>query len=97
MSDKLEGVKLTSRNFEEVIAMSPKGSFIFVDPPYSLNSPKTKTTKYKYPFRNIQHKRLLEALKFRSNDIKFILTYRLDETAMDLYKPVGGLHKNSDI
>lgn len=67
---ELEGVKLTSCDFETVIDEQGTNVLMYVDPPYYL-PPKHK--HYRYGFDPEDHERLAEALK-RTNH-RFFLTY----------------------
>ena len=78
---KLEGVKVTSLDFEEVI-LAPSASqvLMFVDPPY-YTPPKTK--HYRHGFSLLDHERLAQALKKTKH--KFFLTYEDCAEVRDLY------------
>jgi DNA adenine methylase len=80
--EKLEGVKITSVDFEKVIRATSKNEvLIFADPPYF--SP-TKNKHYRHGFTAEDHLRLSGALK--ETDFKFILTYDDCSGVRDLYK-----------
>lgn len=66
----LEGVKLTSYDFSDVIRAAGDNVLMYVDPPYYL-PPKHK--HYRYGFDKEDHIRLAEVLKHTSH--KFFLTY----------------------
>ena len=83
--EKLEGVKLTNLDFEDVINASskfPKNEvLLFVDPPYFL-PPKFK--HYRHGFDLIDHERLAQSLKKTSYN--FFLTYDDCPEVRELYK-----------
>ena len=83
VSDKLQGVKLTSLDFEPVIEGLPDGCFIFVDPPY-YNADQQKF--YNCTFLLEDHKRLASCLKRHSNRLSFLLTYDDHPEVRELYK-----------
>lgn len=70
--EKLENVKLTSRDFEEVIRAPAQGTrtLLFVDPPY-YSPPRNK--HYRNGFGPDDHERLRNALRKTSH--RFFLTY----------------------
>jgi DNA adenine methylase len=70
--EKLEGVKLTAKDFAEVINAPPQGKqvLLFVDPPY-YSPPKRK--HYRNGFDQHDHERLCEVLKNAKHN--FFLTY----------------------
>jgi len=80
---KIEDVKITQGDFEEVITSPPKERqvLMYVDPPYFM-PPKTK--HYRNGFDLSDHLRLAAILK-RTN-IKFFLTYDDCSQVRDLYK-----------
>ncbi len=72
VSEKLQGVRLMSRDFEKVIDKLPDGCFAFVDPPY-YNADQQKF--YKHTFSLDDHKRMLKCLRRNSSRLSFLLTY----------------------
>lgn len=82
---KLQNVKLTSMDFEEVFANIPedKNTFIFLDPPY-YNADQSKF--YSKFFTLNDHIRLSESLKNIQHKAKFLLTYDNSEEVRELYK-----------
>jgi len=70
--NKLEGVTLTSLDFESVIDAPSKGqqTLLYVDPPY-FAPPKHK--HYKHGFEDLDHIRLCQSLK--NTPHRFFLTY----------------------
>ena len=81
---KLEGVKITNLDYEEVIMTPAQGKsvFLFVDPPYYEADQKRA---YVHSFTEAEHIRLSKILK--KTDHKFCLTY-------DNCKPVKKLYKS---
>ena len=71
-SEKLQGVNLTSLDFEDVIDNAPKGSLLFIDPPY-YNADQDKF--YQHFFSKDDHFRLAECLKRNSRRLKLFVTY----------------------
>ena len=82
VSDKLQGVNLSSLDFEEVIDKSPSGSFIFVDPPY-YNADQQKF--YSCTFSLEDHLRLVDCLRCHTKRISFLLTYDDHEDIREMY------------
>ncbi len=82
VSDKLQGVKLWSLDFEEVIDGLPDGCFVFADPPY-FDADQQKF--YNCTFTHEDHKRL-EACLYRNSDrLPFLLTYDDHQEVRDMY------------
>jgi len=79
---KLNGVKITNLDYEEVINAQPqeKSVFLFVDPPYYETDQKRA---YEYYFIEEEHFRLCEILKKTNH--KFCLTYDDCFPVRDLY------------
>lgn len=83
-SKKLQRVKLTSYDFEEVInKINQKNTFIFLDPPY-FNADQNKF--YTKSFNNDDHIRLSKILKKNKNKFKFLLTYDNSKEIREMYK-----------
>ena len=82
VSDKLQGVSLETKDFEESIDNMPDGSFLFVDPPY-YNADQQKF--YNCHFLTEDHERLAACLYRNSDRLKFLLTYDDHEDVRDLY------------
>jgi len=89
-SEKLQKVKLTSIDFEEVITEAEDGAFLFIDPPY-FNADQDKF--YTYFFKKEDHFRLCDVLKRNSLRIKFLLTYDNSPEIRELYKWAHSLHE----
>ena len=81
-SDKLQGVELESKDFEEIIETLPDGSFAFIDPPY-YEADQHKF--YTCPFTREDHERLERCLRRNARRIKFLLTYDDVPATRDLY------------
>jgi DNA adenine methylase len=81
-SDKLQGVKITSLDFEEIIKSVPDGAFLFIDPPY-FNADQDKF--YLHSFSKDDHYRLGEILSRHKHRIKFLITYDNTEEIRQLY------------
>lgn len=81
-SAKLQNVKITSYDFEEVINTKPKGKSVlmYLDPPYYKADQKRA---YTMSFEEKDHKRLCEVLK--STDFLFCLSYDDCEEIRELY------------
>jgi len=82
-SKKLQNVKLTSLDFEEVIEEAEDGAFLFIDPPY-FNRDQDKF--YTYSFTVDDHLRLSNVLQKHSNRLKFLLTYDDSPEVKELYE-----------
>lgn len=79
--EKLEGVKITSTSFENVINESGQGRVLmFIDPPY-FKPPKTK--HYRHGFTNEDHVKLSNVLKESKH--MFFLTYDDCPEVRELY------------
>ncbi|BAZ04171.1 DNA adenine methylase [Calothrix sp. NIES-3974] len=89
-SGKLQGVRLTQLDFEEVIHQVEDDSFLFIDPPY-FNADQDKF--YSYPFSRECHYRLCNLLKRSQNKYKFLLTYDNSPEIQDLYSWATVIHE----
>lgn len=89
-SVKLQGVRLTTDDFEQVIDIAPEGAFLFIDPPY-FNADQDKF--YAHPFKHENHFRLCEVLRRNSHKLKFLLTYDNSEEIRDLYHWATEIHE----
>ena len=81
-SRKLQGVTITNCDFEEVVADTPDGAFLFVDPPY-FNADQDKF--YACSFTHEDHVRLAGVLREHSWRLKFLLTYDNTPEVRELY------------
>jgi DNA adenine methylase len=72
VSDKLQGVQLSTLDFEAVIDGLPDGYFVFADPPY-FNADQQKF--YSCTFSQEDHERLAACLERNSIRLPFLLTY----------------------
>jgi len=88
-SRKLQGVKLTSMDFEDVIGEASDGAFLFVDPPY-FKADQDKF--YRHSFTEEDHLRLLECLKKHSERLRFLLTYDNCPEIKDMYDWAFGIY-----
>lgn len=88
-SAKLQGVKLTSLDFQEVIENVPDGAFLFIDPPY-FNADQDKF--YTCSFSTDAHFRLCNLLKEHRERIKFLITYDNTTEVRDLYNWATEIH-----
>ena len=82
-SNKLQGVRITSFDFDEVIEKAPDGAFLFIDPPY-FNADQDKF--YVHSFNKDDHFRLNKLLENHNKRIKFLITYDNSPEIRDLYK-----------
>lgn len=82
-SAKLQNVKLTFLDFEEVIEEAANGAFLFVDPPY-FDTDQDKF--YAHTFKRDDHFRLCNVLKKNSKRLKFLLTYDNSPEVRELYE-----------
>lgn len=81
-SEKLQGVKLTQLDFEEVIEEIDDGAFLFIDPPY-FNADQDKF--YACSFSIDDHTRLSQVLARNAGRLNFLLTYDNTQDVRDLY------------
>ncbi len=81
-SAKLQGVKFTSLDFEQVISETADGSFLFIDPPY-FNADQDKF--YTYSFVYEDHLRLARVLRKHHHRFCFLLTYDNTPEILELY------------
>jgi DNA adenine methylase len=84
-SEKLQGVKLTSEDFEDVINEVPEGAFLYITPPYSIHHSSAQNKLHKFPFEKEDHLRLADVLKRNTKKIKFMLTYNENEEIKKMY------------
>ncbi len=89
-SVKLQGVKLTSFDFERALEEAPNNSFLFIDPPY-FNADQEKF--YACSFKKDDHFRLSKILKKHKNRFKFLLTYDDSIEVRELYNWAHAMHE----
>lgn len=82
VSDRLQGVVLTSLDFEEVIDQLPDRAFAFIDPPY-LDADQQKF--YNCTFSETDHVRLSKCLYKHRQRVKFLLTYDDHPQVREMY------------
>ncbi len=88
-SEKLQNVKITNLDFEEVIESVPNGCFLFIDPPY-FNADQDKF--YAHSFSKDDHLRLCQILNRHKERIKFLITYDNSEEIRNLYEWALEIH-----
>lgn len=84
-SRKLQGVKLTFGDFEEVVDQAQEGAFLFIAPPYSIHHSSAQNRLYKHPFEREAHFRLANALRRKDRKVKFLVTYNENEELREIY------------
>ena len=89
-SQKLQNVRLTSLDFEDVIKQAPKNSFLFIDPPY-YNADQDKF--YACSFKKEDHFRLSNILIKHTRKIRFLITYDNSTEVRDLYQWAKDMHE----
>ncbi|MCY3859275.1 MAG: DNA adenine methylase [Gammaproteobacteria bacterium] len=90
VSDRLQGVELTSIDFELAIDALPDGTFAFVDPPYYAAD---QQKFYACTFTRADHARLVSCLKRNSDRIRFLLTYDEHPDIKAMYEWVDSMSK----
>ncbi|WP_375512795.1 DNA adenine methylase [uncultured Nostoc sp.] len=88
-SEKLQNVKITNLDFEQVIESVRDGSFLFIDPPY-FNADQDKF--YTHSFSKDDHFRLCQILNRHKERIKFLITYDNSEEIRKLYEWALEIH-----
>lgn len=88
-SRKLQKVRITNWDFEEVIEKAEDGSFLFVDPPY-FNADQDKF--YNVSFSKEDHFRLVKILREHRSRIKFLITYDNSPEIRELYDWATGMY-----
>lgn len=81
-SDKLQGVRLTCMDFEQVINNAPDGALLFIDPPY-YNAEQDKF--YQHFFSPADHLRLEQCLRANRARLNYFITYDNVEEVRQLY------------
>jgi len=89
-SAKLQKVRLTSYDFNDVITKAPENAFLFIDPPY-FNADQDKF--YTHSFVYDDHLRLCKVLKKNKNRFKFLMTYDNSPEILELYKWATEFHE----
>lgn len=87
-SDKLQGVELTSIDFEAYIDALPDRTFAFIDPPYYAAD---QQKFYSCTFDREDHLRLENCLKRNAGRILFLLTYDAHEDVRKMYQWVDSV------
>ncbi|OKH39437.1 DNA adenine methylase [[Phormidium ambiguum] IAM M-71] len=88
-SEKLQNVKITCYDFEQVIETVFNDAFLFIDPPY-FNADQDKF--YTHSFSRNDHYRLCEILKKHKHRIKFLITYDNSLEVRQLYEWATEIH-----
>ncbi len=88
-SEKLQGVELTSLDFEEVIDNAADGTLMFVDPPY-FNADQDKF--YEHFFAREDHFRLLECVQRNVGRLLFFITYDNVPEIREMYGFMGQMY-----
>lgn len=88
-SEKLQGVTLTSLDFEEVINNAPNGALLFIDPPY-FNADQDKF--YQHFFSKEDHYRLERCLNRNRDRLNLFITYDNVEDVRNLYQWANEMH-----
>lgn len=83
-SKHLQGVKITTGSYEELLSTPGDDVWIYLDPPYKLNTDFSKTSQlYKHNFTKEDHENLAKFVKNSSH--KILLSYDDDEFVRNLY------------
>jgi len=88
-SQKLQGVRLTSLDFEEVIDNAPNGALLFIDPPY-FNADQDKF--YTHSFKKNDHYRLEKCLARNAHRLHQFITYDNSTEIRELYHWMEEMH-----
>ncbi|WP_066382275.1 MULTISPECIES: DNA adenine methylase [unclassified Anabaena] len=88
-SEKLQDVKITCWDFEQVIETVPDHAFLFIDPPY-FNADQDKF--YAHSFSKDDHYRLCKILQKHQHRIYFLLTYDNTPEVRELYEWAVEMH-----
>ncbi|MCD4694644.1 MAG: Dam family site-specific DNA-(adenine-N6)-methyltransferase [Bacteroidales bacterium] len=88
-SKKLQGVQLTSLDFEEVINNAPDGALLFIDPPY-FNADQDKF--YTHSFTIDDHYRLERCLARNTDRLHLFITYDNSSEVRELYYWMKEIH-----
>ena len=82
-SAKIQDVRITHFDFEDVIDETPDGAFLFVDPPYYATD---QQKFYTHSFTEMDHLRLCNVLRRNKDRIKFLLTYDNHPHVQSMYR-----------
>ena len=88
-NEKLQGVELTSLDFEKVIDNAPDGALLFIDPPY-FNADQDKF--YTHSFTKDDHFRLEKCLKRNAERLFLFITYDNTPEVRKLYAWAEEMH-----
>ncbi len=88
-SQKLQGVRLTNLDFENVIDNAPDDALLFLDPPY-FNADQDKF--YQHYFSKQDHYRLADCLRRNSERLRLFVTYDNIPEIKKLYSWMLELH-----
>lgn len=88
-SVKLQDVRLTCWDFEDVLEQVKDGAFLFIDPPY-FNADQDKF--YCFSFTYDDHIRLCKALQRQQHRINFLLTYDNSPEIRMMYDWAAEIH-----
>ncbi|NJL90603.1 MAG: DNA adenine methylase [Coleofasciculaceae cyanobacterium SM2_1_6] len=89
-SDKLQKVKITNLDFEQVIDGAEDGAFLFIDPPY-FNADQDKF--YSHSFSKEDHFRLQGILLKHRHRVNFLLTYDNCIEIKNMYKWANSINE----
>jgi DNA adenine methylase len=91
-AEKLEGVKITNLDFDDVLrSLDPdQRTFLFIDPPY-YNADQDKF--YTHFFTLADHLRLAGTLQEMKEQVKYLITYDNSQEVWDLYKWAEAIHE----
>ena len=91
-AEKLEDVKITNLDFDEVLqSLTPdQRTFLFIDPPY-YNADQNKF--YTHFFKLDDHLRLANTLHGIKEQVKFLITYDNSQEVWDLYEWSKAIHE----
>jgi len=89
-SDKLQGVRLTSMDFELVVEQAPDNSLLYLDPPY-YNADQDKF--YEHFFSHEDHLRLERCLREHHERLKLFISYDNVEDVKNLYHWAQEMHE----
>lgn len=87
--EKLQNVKLTCGDFENIIDQAPNRSLVFIDPPY-FNADQDKF--YNHSFKQEDHYRLRDCIKRNSRRLSIFITYDNTDEIRSLYSWMPEMH-----